>query len=74
MIAEWSHGKRAYGLSERESQIVARIVRGKTNKEIGGELGISDKAVEKHISAVFEKWDVESRAEIAARAVREGWG
>ncbi len=74
MIAEWSQGKRPYGLTERERQIVARIVRGKTNKEIGQELGISDKAVEKHVSAIFDKWNVKSRAEIAARAVREGWG
>lgn len=61
-------------LTEREKQIALRIAKGMTNKAIGKELGISAKAVEKHISVVFEKWVVKSRAEIAARAVREGWG
>ncbi len=61
-------------LTEREKQIVQRIARGMTNKEIANELAISDKTVEKHISSVFEKWEVKSRAEIAARVVREGWG
>lgn len=61
-------------LTEREKQVVQRIVKGMTNKAIGQELGISGKAVEKHISIIFEKWEVRSRAEIAARVVREGWG
>lgn len=61
-------------LTEREKQIVQRIARGMTNKEIAKELAISDKAVEKHISNVFEKWEVKSRVEVAARVVREGWG
>jgi len=63
-----------HALSAREKEITQRIAQGMTNKAIGGELGISDKAVEKHIAAIFEKWNVKSRAEIAAQAVREGWG
>jgi DNA-binding NarL/FixJ family response regulator len=66
-----SNAKPSGALTERERQIVERIVHGQTNKAIGQELGISDKAVEKHISAIFAKWHVKSRAEIAARAVRE---
>lgn len=61
-------------LTERERQIVDRIVQGKTNKQIARELEISSKGVEKHISAIFEKWKVNSRAEIAVRAVRENFG
>lgn len=60
-------------LTPREKQIAQRIAQGRTNKAIGQELGISDKAVEKHVATIFEKWNVKSRAEIAARTVREGW-
>lgn len=61
-------------LTERETEIAQRIARGMTNKAIAQELGISDKAVEKHVSTIFEKWHVKSRAEIAARAVHDGLG
>jgi len=61
-------------LTAREKEIAKKIAQGMTNKAIGQELGISDKAVEKQVSAIFDKWEVKSRAEIAARAVREGWG
>ncbi len=73
-LAQSPSPKPSDALTDREREIAERVVQGKTNKVIGRELGISDKAVEKHVSAIFDKWEVKSRAEIAARAVREGWG
>ena len=61
------------GLTPREVQVLKMVVAGKTNQEIGLELGISEKTVEKHLEGVFSKLGVASRVEAAVHAVREGW-
>ena len=61
------------GLTSREVQVLKAVVAGKTNQEIGLELGISEKTVEKHLEGVFSKLGVASRVEAAVHAVREGW-
>jgi DNA-binding NarL/FixJ family response regulator len=61
------------GLTSREVQVLQSVVAGKTNQEIGLELGISEKTVEKHLEGVFAKLKVTSRVEAAVHAVREGW-
>jgi two-component system response regulator DegU len=61
------------GLTAREVQVLKAVVAGKTNQEIGLELGISEKTVEKHLEGVFSKLGVASRVEAAVHAVREGW-
>jgi two-component system response regulator DegU len=61
------------GLTPREVQVLKMVVSGKTNQEIGLELGISEKTVEKHLEGVFSKLGVASRVEAAVHALREGW-
>ena len=60
-------------LTAREQQIVRCIVDGRTNDEIGAKLSISTKTVEGHLSRLFTRQGVVSRAELASRAVIEGW-
>jgi len=60
-------------LTAREQQIVRCIVDGLTNDEIGTKLSISTKTVEGHLSRLFARQGVVSRAELASRAVLEGW-
>lgn len=60
-------------LTAREQQIVRCIVDGRTNDEIGAKLSISTKTVEGHLSRLFARQGVVSRAELASRAVIEGW-
>ena len=60
-------------LTTREQQIVRCIVDGWTNDEIGAKLSISTKTVEGHLSRLFARQGVVSRAELASRAVLEGW-
>ncbi len=66
-------GQRWHPLSERERQVIVGIVGGRSNDEIGGDLGISRKTVEWHLSHLFERFGVISRVELAMRAEREGW-
>lgn len=60
-------------LTTREQQIVRCIGEGRTNDEIGADLSISTKTVEGHLSRLFARQGVASRAELASRAVLEGW-
>jgi two-component system, NarL family, response regulator DegU len=55
----------------RERQVLAQVVAGKTNQEIGLKLAISDKTVEKHLEAIFRKLNVTSRTEAAVWAARQ---
>ena len=57
----------------RELDVVRRVVEGRTNDEIGVALSIATKSVEGHLRRVFERLGIESRAELGARAVVEGW-
>jgi DNA-binding NarL/FixJ family response regulator len=59
-------------LTNRERDVLRLVAAGKTNLEIGHLLGISDKTVEKHVTAVFSKLQVSSRVEAAVLAVQEG--
>ncbi len=58
-------------LTPREIDVLRLVTQGKTNAEIGYELGISEKTVEKHLDTIFRKMGVVSRVEAAVRAVRE---
>jgi DNA-binding NarL/FixJ family response regulator len=59
-------------LSQREMEVLQRMAAGKSNKEIGAELFISDGTVKTHVSSIFTKLDVVSRTEAIATATRRG--
>jgi two-component system NarL family response regulator len=58
-------------LTDRELEVLRLVAAGKTNQEIGYELGISQKTVEKHLESIFSKLRVTSRVEAAVLAIRE---
>lgn len=60
-------------LSVREIEVLRRIAAGKSNKEIGAELFISEGTVKTHVKSIFAKLDVVSRTEAVATATRRGW-
>lgn len=55
-------------LTQRESQVVARLHRGCSNKEIARELGIMEDTVKKHLKSVFAKLGVRRRALVILQA------
>ncbi len=59
-------------LSNREMEVLQHIVAGSTNQEVAHALKISEKTVEKHVSAILNKMGVSSRVEAAVQAVQQG--
>ena len=60
--------RRAGELSERELQVLRLVAAGKTNREIAQALFISEKTVARHVSNIFDKLGVSTRAGATAQA------
>jgi DNA-binding NarL/FixJ family response regulator len=56
------------GLTGRETQILRLLATGMTNRAIGADLVISEKTVARHVSNIFDKLGVSSRAAATAYA------
>jgi len=61
-------------LTEREKQLLDFVARGLDNHQIAAQLGISEKTVRNHVSAIFTKLEVESRAQAVVLAREAGYG
>jgi DNA-binding CsgD family transcriptional regulator len=61
-----------FGLSRREHEVLALISEGRTNREIGERLFISQKTVGVHVGNILSKLNVSGRVEAAAVAIRLG--
>jgi len=59
-------------LTDRERGVLTEVGKGKRNKEIAEALFISEKTVKNHISSIFQKLEVNTRAEAALLAARQG--
>ena len=59
-------------LSEREINVLKLLAQGKSNKEIGSALFISEGTVKSHLKRIFGKLGVTSRTEAIAKATRSG--
>jgi DNA-binding CsgD family transcriptional regulator/tetratricopeptide (TPR) repeat protein len=62
--------KEAFGLSRREREVLALIAEGRTNREIGERLFISQKTVGVHVGNILAKLGASGRVEAAMVAIR----
>ncbi len=60
----------AHGLSRRELQVLRRLVAGATNRQIASELVLSQRTIDRHVSNIYVKLGVSSRAAATAYAYR----
>ncbi len=63
---------RGPSLTETEKAILTLLVRGRAYKEIAAARNISWKTVANHVQMLFRKFDVNSRGQLAAEALRRG--
>ncbi len=61
-----------FGLSGREREVLGLVAQGRTNREIGERLFISQKTVGVHVGNILAKLEVSGRVEAAAVAIRLG--
>jgi two-component system, NarL family, response regulator LiaR len=59
-------------LTDRETEVLLLVARGKANKEIAAALGIGEQTVKSHVSSILAKLGVQSRTQAALHAARIG--
>ena len=60
------------GLTQRESEVLALMVAGLSNRAIAGRLIVSEETVKTHARGIYRKLDVSDRSGAVAAALREG--
>ena len=58
----------AFGLTARELEVLRMVASGRTNRAIAGELFLSEKTVDRHVSNIFSKLEVSTRSAATAFA------
>jgi two-component system, NarL family, response regulator LiaR len=59
-------------LSDRETEVLRLLARGKANKQIASDLYVEEQTVKAHVSSILMKLGVQSRTQAALHAVRTG--
>lgn len=59
-------------LSERETEVLGLIAKGRSNKEIGAMLGVTEGTIKIHVTNILSKLDVAARTEALVVAVQRG--
>ncbi len=63
----------AMPLTDRELEVLRAVAEGQQNKEIARRLDISERTVKAHLTSVYNKLGVDSRAAAIALAAQAGW-
>lgn len=62
------------GLTQRQTQVLVLVAQGKTYKEIGDLLGLTERTVKYHMGEILIRLHLNNRAEVIAYAARQGLG
>jgi DNA-binding NarL/FixJ family response regulator len=64
--------ERGATVTKREREVLALVADGRENRQVAKALGISEETVKGYLKNIFARWDVSSRAEAVAMALRLG--
>jgi DNA-binding NarL/FixJ family response regulator len=59
-------------LTPREEQVVALVADGLSNREVAGELGLSEHTIKKYLLRIFDKLGISTRVELVLYAISHG--
>ena len=71
-IGKYGRSRARNGLTAREQAVLHLVIQGRTNKEIGRTLCISEDTAKKHVQTILSKLGVSDRTQAAVKAVRAG--
>jgi DNA-binding NarL/FixJ family response regulator len=60
-------------LSERETEVLVHVARGRSNNQIATELNLAESTVKRHLANIYQKVGVGSRSEATRLALQEMW-
>ncbi len=60
-------------LTNRETEVLHLVAKGKTNKEISQELFISENTVKNHLKNILQKLQLDNRVQLTSYAFENGW-
>jgi len=60
-------------VTDRQLEILTNVARGRTNRQIGEALGISEKTVRNHLRAISHKLSASDRTHAVVLAIGNGW-
>lgn len=77
LLAEFAHGRSGthgqvaeeHTLTPREEQVLQEVAAGRTNREIGASLFVSEETVKYHLKNIMQKLHLRNRAEVVAWAI-----
>ena len=72
LMREVSAPENPEALTERETEVLKLVARGKSNRQIASELFVEEKTVKSHVLNILMKLGVQSRTQAALHAVRTG--
>jgi DNA-binding NarL/FixJ family response regulator len=72
VLATGTRSADAAHLTSRERDVLVEVAHGRSNREIARELGLAEKTVKTHMSAILTKLGVQDRTQAALFAVRSG--
>ena len=72
LLAEGRSEPAGAQLTPRAREVLAALARGRANREIARQLGLAEKTVKTHVSAILTKLGVQDRTQAALYAVRAG--
>ena len=61
------------GITDRELEVLRAVGEGHTSKQIAYQLGITERTVKAHLTHIYNKLGVDSRAAAIAEAAKRGW-
>jgi len=70
---EAPHPAGPLALTEREHEVLQAAAQGERSKEIAARLGITERTVKAHLTSIYNKLGVDSRAAAIAAAAQRGW-